>query len=460
MKKSLHPKALQLIAVLSLLILHFVLVNVAFGQQTWKAGTARLNITPTKPLMMAGYSSRTHPAEETLSDLWVKVLVLEDASGSKAVVVTSDLLGFPKKLSDQIRGQLETILGLSKAQIILNSSHTHSGPILGEALQDIYPLNPERQLAINQYTENLEKEIVHAVVNASRSMEPVKIFTQQGVSRFQVNRRNNSEGTLDEQRELKGPNDYAVPVFKVVDAQGGTKAILFGYACHATVLNGYQWSGDYPGFAQSELEKAFPGTTALFFQGAGGDQNPLPRTKISLAKKYGWELANAVKAVIAEPMDELTPELRTSYTELKLKISPLPKAEIEKMSKGSESYITKWAKRMLAKAESNQALPDFYPYPVQAWKLGEQGIVILGGELTVGYAIEIKKLLGKKTVVMGYSNDVMSYIPTATVLKEGGYEGYSSQMAYGLPGVWSGQIETDILDGVKTTAKAAGLSPK
>lgn len=460
MKTTIYFKLHKFLPVLIFFLLQLFNISATFGQQTWQAGIARINITPKKPLMMAGYSSRTHPAEGKLSDLWVKVLILKDGSGNKAVIVTSDLLGFPKKVSDRIRKQLETTLGLSKAQIILNSSHTHSGPVLGNALQDIYPIDMEQQLAINQYTDNLVKEVVDAVVRASSAMEPVKIYAQQGVSRFQVNRRNNIAASLEEQSELKGPNDYAVPVFKVADAKGQTKAILFGYACHATVLDGYEWSGDYPGYAQSELESAFPGVTALFFQGAGGDQNPLPRKKISLAKKYGRELASAVKAVLEEPMDELAPELKTSYTELELKISPLPKSELEKMAQSTVEYINKWANRMLSQTTNNQAQANSYPYPIQAWKLGQQGLVILGGEVTIGYAIQIKKMLGMQTVVMAYSNDVMGYIPTETILKEGGYEGFSSQMVYGQPGAWSENIESNILNCVKKTAAAVGLSAK
>lgn len=53
---------------------------------------------------------------------------------------------------------------------------------------------------------------------------------------------------------------------------GALRAILVGYACHATVLNIYQISGDWPGYAQEEIEKAHPGAIALFMQGCGADK--------------------------------------------------------------------------------------------------------------------------------------------------------------------------------------------
>ena len=52
---------------------------------------------------------------------------------------------------------------------------------------------------------------------------------------------------------------------------------MFGYSCHTTALSGYQINGDYAGYAQEALEKRYPGVTALFVQGCGGDANPLPR---------------------------------------------------------------------------------------------------------------------------------------------------------------------------------------
>src|SRR5690606_34856303 len=54
--------------------------------------------------------------------------------------------------------------------------------------------------------------------------------------------------------------------------------------------------------------------------------------------------------------------------------------------------------------------------------LGGQTIFAFGGELTIGYAVELKRIFGQDIFVFGYSNDVMSYIPTAKMLDEGGYE--------------------------------------
>jgi putative membrane-bound dehydrogenase-like protein len=62
--------------------------------------------------------------------------------------------------------------------------------------------------------------------------------------------------------------------------------------------------------------------------------------------------------------------------------------------------------------------------------------------------------------VLGYANDVMAYIPSARVLKEGGYEADSSQVYYGMPGKWSTTIEDTIVAKTKELAAAVTELPK
>jgi hypothetical protein len=424
----------------------------------WKAGVARAKITPDEPVWMGGYASRTHVAEGKIHDLWAKALVMEDANRKQVVLISTDLAGFPKNISDNIRNRLEKEYKLTRPQIILNSSHTHSGPVLREGLADIYPMGPGEMDKIEDYSAGLEDKIVKMVGKALNGMEPVNIFSGNGVVRFQVNRRNNFEPQLLMQSELKGPNDFAVPVLKIADRKGKIMAVAFGYACHGTVLNGYEWSGDYPGFAQLALEKLYPGATALFLQGAAGDQNPLPRRTAALAKQYGNELASAVERVLSEEMKPLSPELSFACSELELKLEgPPSEEELTEMVNDLSGYEQRWATRMLQKIKNGGPVEKVYPYPLQVWKIGEQLIFALGGEPVIEYAIKLKQLFGPDIFVYGYSNDVMGYIPSDAVLKGGGYEGETSQRAYGLPGKWTPGIEKEILQEMVNLSVKAGI---
>lgn len=427
-------------------------------QHGWKAGVARVVITPRQDMWMAGFAARDHESEGSLHDLWAKALALEDEKGQRAVLITTDLLGFPKGLSDRIRDRVRKKFHLERAQIILNSSHTHSAPVLKDALLDIYPLNEQHLKKIEKYTGTLEDQIVELVGLALKRLAPAEVFAGNGVSRFQVNRRNNDASTLFRKSDISGPSDYAVPVIKVLDGAGNLIAVAFGYACHNTVLSVNKWSGDYAGFAQLEMEKMYPGTTAMFFQGAGADQNPLPRGTVALARQYGRTLAAAVGRVLQEDMQRLSPTLTTAYTEIELPLNPpRTKAEFARMAEESSGYQKRWASRLHGELTRGESLRSSYPYPLQIWQLGDQKIMSLGGELVVDYAIELKRIFGQDTFVLGYSNDVMAYIPTARILEEGGYEGESSQMVYGLPSTWSADIQALILFQMLQLAERAGI---
>ncbi len=432
----------------------------------WRAGVAKVNITPDNFMWMGGYAGRNRPAEGKLTDLWAKALVLQDEKGRQGVLITLDICSFPKEMSDRLFAKLQQQKKLSRDQVIFNCSHTHSGPVVMNSLFNIYPLDSAQVILIKNYTETLEKKILEAVDLAFASMQQVQISAGNGMAKFQVNRRNNNEGLLLLQSELKGPNDFAVPVLRLMDEKGKILALLFGYACHNTVLDGYQWSGDYAGFAQIELEKSYPGAIAMFFQGAGADLNPLPRRTIPLALQYGRELAYAVEKVVREEMAPLNAEFASAYTEISLTLNDPPKQEdLIRLSEDSSSwFIQRAAKRLKARIDKKESVEKTCLYPVQIWKLGNLPVFTLGGEVVVDYAIALKKLFGLSTFVMGYSNDVMAYIPSTTILRESNmhgqanvfydpvdkqkfsYEGgLDSQLEYGLPSTWRADIENIIL---------------
>jgi hypothetical protein len=441
----------------SICILVFLLTNIlsttAIAQAVsgWKSGVATAIITPETNLWMAGYANRDRPAEGVLQDLKVKALAIQDSSGSMVVFVTSDLLGLPKNLSDAVAANINQRHHLERSQVMLTSSHTHSGPVLDQSLADIYPLNQDQLGKVKVYTKWLETQMTEVVSQAINSLEPSTVLAGSGQVRFAVNRRNNSETAISNLSELKGPIDHSVPILKIQLADGSPQAIVFGYACHATTLNGYEWSGDYPGFDQQYLENEYPGVTAMFFAGCGADQNPLPRRTIPLAQQYGQHLSTAVSRVLKEDMIELNPVLRTAYKEVELPLSDPPAIDsLEMIAESELLYQKQWASRWLKVQQDGGVIPESYPwYPVQTWQLGSLTWVALGGEVVVDYSHKLKALLGSDIYIAAYANDVMAYIPSIRVLEEGGYEGATSMQVYGLPSTWAPSIEELLISEVQ-----------
>lgn len=419
----------------------------------WKAGTGRAKITPEQPQWMAGYGSRDHESEGTLHDLWAKALTLVDGNGNRVVLVTLDLCGIGRDLSDAMCAALREKHRLERAQIALNCSHTHTGPVVRNNLRSMYFITDAQEQVVNDYTDALIKKVVAAVSDAIASEAPAEVLEGQGHATFAVNRRTNKEPDVPRLREeglLKGPNDHAVPVLAVKGADGKLRAIVAGYACHATVLPIYQWTGDYPGFYQLALEKAHPGAQAMFVAGCGGDQNPLPRRTVELAEQYGGMLADSVEQVLATGLQPVPDKLTAKYLEVPLGFAKLPtKADLIADSMSTDKYRASRAKLLLRQSEKAPLHPT-YAYPIQTWTLGNRRVVFLGGEVVVDYALRIKQELGGDSLwVAGYSNDVMAYIPSLRVLKEGGYEGGGAMLYYGLPSEWDEKVEETILDGVK-----------
>ena len=107
--------------------------------------------------------------------------------------------------------------------------------------------------------------------------------------------------------------------------------------------------------------------------------------------------------------------------------------------------------------DQGEKVPAEYPYTIGYWSLGGQiEWFSLGGEVVVDYAVRLKsQRSGKRTWVAGYSHDVMAYIPSLRVLREGGYEGGGSMVYYGLFSPWSEQVEEDIIRAAKELAGGA-----
>jgi hypothetical protein len=318
----------------------------------------------------------------------------------------------------------------------------------------MYFLDAEQSARVEEYTKSLQSKIVSLVGDALAALKPARVEWGNGHATFAVNRRNNKEADVPKLREqglLKGPVDHDVPVLAVRDSDGRLKAVAFGYACHATVLPFYQWCGDYPGFAQLAVEKEHPDAVALFWAGCGGDQNPLPRRSVALAADYGKRLADAVESVLAAPIKALDPQFTAAYAEIPLAFGDLPSREqLVRDTTAKDKYVAERARLLLKRLEKEGSLSGTYPYPVQTWQFGDRLTwIALGGEVVVDYSLQLKRELGATaTWVAGYSNDVMAYIPSLRVLKEGGYEGGGAMVYYGQPTAWSPHVEESIIRAV------------
>ncbi|MBL9115430.1 MAG: neutral/alkaline non-lysosomal ceramidase N-terminal domain-containing protein [Verrucomicrobiaceae bacterium] len=389
----------------------------------WKAGTATLQVTPQKLLWMAGYAARKKPAEGKVQELFAKALALEDSTGGKLVFVTLDLIGVPQALRHEIARRAQQDYGLKPERLVLNASHTHSGPSLRSAPLTAEEENNPRAKDAWDYTQKLQSDLISLIGSALTDLKPARLTWNKARCGFAMNRRKDYTLPPDHPNANKVPNpngpvDHEVPALRVETPDGALRAVMFGYACHNTSLGFYNWCGDYAGFAQEYLQEHRKDFTALFLMGCGGDQNPYPRrsdvvpgvTDLELSMHHGRSLANAVEMALTVNPIAIRGPIRAAYEEITLSYAKAGRPE--------------------------------HAYPVQVIKLGpDLTFVTLGSEVVVDYSLRFKKeLAGEAGIwVAGYSNDYTGYIPSLRIQKEGGYEAAAG---------WAEDVEERIVDTV------------
>ncbi len=414
----------------------------------WKVGLARADITPTEPIWMAGYASRTRPCDEAIHPLWAKALVIEDKQGSRVVIVGTDLIGFSRQVADAVTARVAKSTGIEPGRIVLNSSHTHCGPVMLSCASVAYPNDETLWAPARAYSKVLQDKLVKLVEDACQAMRPAKLEFGEGEATFGQNRR----GRINPD----GPVEHIVPVMRVADENGRVIALMFGYACHSTTTAIYKFNGDYSGFTQIALEKAHPGAMAMFLIGCGADTNPSPRGKIELAEQHGLALAAAVQRVLAAKMQPVDGPLCVAFGRVDLPlVDPPSKEELEKRRGQGNKYEQRLTEHLLATLAKDGAIDSACHCPIQVVRFGKGlSMIALSGETVVDYAIRLRKeFKGQRLWIAGYSNDVFAYVPSERVLKEGGYEGGGAMTYFGIHGPFKPGVEQLVIDQVKKLMK-------
>jgi hypothetical protein len=419
----------------------------------WRAGVATVDITPPLGLWMGGYAARTQPACGVAQPLHAKALALADSAGRRAAVVTIDVLGLTDAAVQHITRAVREQHGLPRERLLLCSSHTHCGPIIRDQLAVAYDLTPAQWNDVRASTRRIEGQIVDVVGRALGAMQPARLRFSQGSAGFAANRRTAINPD--------GPVDHTVPVLAVERRDASLAAVVFGYACHNTTLPAsfVSYHGDYAGVAKAELERRHPGAAALFIQGCGADANPSPRGTLELVERHGRELADGVDRVIGAGAD-LTGPLKVAFTTVSLDYAPAPDADAwrRKLS-DANPHVRSHAQMMLDVIAREGHTVTSEPAPLHVLRLGSLPIVALSGEVVVDYAFAIKRKYGGGTWVAAYTDSVFGYVPSARVLREGGYEGGDAMLYFGRPGPFADSVESRVLGGIDRLMADAGMAP-
>jgi neutral ceramidase len=254
-----------------------------------RAGAARIDVTPTQPVALAGYASRTNLSQGIHDPLSARALAFEQ-DGARLVLVSLESLGFYNQTAQPLREAILGACGLKPSELFLCAIHTHSAPTL--------TLDPDHGPAPNvEYTRNLSDKLVAVVRTALERLTPVQIGFGAGSSPVGVSRREVVQDSAGRTKTVLGRNpsiltDREVQVLKVVRAQGGdVTAALYAYNVHSTSLGprNYLVSGDIHGLSAQFVEQYLgEGAVAPEFAGASGDIDPWVRVLPGFKTDKGW----------------------------------------------------------------------------------------------------------------------------------------------------------------------------
>ena len=277
----------------------------AFSQE-FRAGAAKVKITPTELGWLGGYGHRNRPAEGVAADLWARALALEDHLGQRRVLVNADIHIFTRSLHREIVATARQRFGLLERDIMLIATHTHSGPALPEGFDPLisWDLSEAEMQKLRTAAARIRDGTLDAMARALLALAPARLGFARTEARFGVNRRVRGEhGDYNFGANLDGVSDPDVPVLLVETPEGTPRAVLFTYACHnTTIRNGhegfYRYHPDYAGVAAEEIEQQHPGATAIYVTGAAGEIDPQPQGPVRQAELHGKALAAAVLAAL------------------------------------------------------------------------------------------------------------------------------------------------------------------
>jgi len=433
--------------------------------------TAREDITPEAGILLCGYTVREGPSRGVDEPLTVTALVVEGGGGRVAILAVDWGVAFVPYATD-LRERCARAISGAAQDVLVNFSHSHSTPMPPGWMPYA---TPEQQLVLAAWAERVAAASVRVCERALAALQPVRFAIGWGDCRANINRRQKTEdGTVLLGENLAGPSDHSVGVARFDDLQGKPIAVVYRYSCHTVTLGPRTnlISPDFVGPARALIESQF-GCLSLFLQGCAGNQNPVTgigqdatgrEDTVRIGQMVGAEVVKVAASLRThrrrrEPRlvrsvavywlfeYETVPDsgqgtVASKETILTLPLSPFPAAAeveaeaeewrrrhrdaCERNAPESERNVSArflyWAEQRLAAARGGQD-PVRVAFPVQCLRIGSWTLVGLPFEPMSETGERLRALSPDGGAwVLGYSNGLVSYLPTVEVSAEGGME--------------------------------------
>ncbi len=377
--------------------------------QPFRAGTAKVNITPERSLPLLGYGPRM--SAEVRDSIYHRVVVMDDGK-TFFFLVSSDLCSVDPSIYERVLARLKKMYGIDRRNFWWSFTHTHSAPIVGPAGVFSVMLGYDTEAPYDEeYVSFVEEKLLQAVEEARKMMLPARLGVGWGYSEANINRRarnKNNKTYLGENPD--GEIDRKIGLLRLEKEDQSLLALIANYPIHGTVLPSADntISGDVTGTVSEYVEQQL-GVPLLFINGAEGNVAPI--------KSFSGNLEQ-FKTLLGDKIIEANNRIAVTTRQVKLSLGSFifetPRNE----------RLTKW--------------PAYLPDYLNVLSSGAAMIrmplnfLFINDEIAIWSApcelfCEVSNAVREKssfpyTFYYGVTNGTLGYFPTREEFALGGYE--------------------------------------
>ncbi|HCU36613.1 MAG TPA: hypothetical protein DGT21_14535 [Armatimonadetes bacterium] len=419
-----------------------------------KAGFASADITPSIGMERpGGFRKAFH---EAIHDPCCAKACVIEAEGAVVALVGLDTLSVKRSVVEAARATIERKTGIAGANVLVGSSHTHSGgPTVGARPGEFaHASDPElcEYLAREHstaadvcYLEHVAGQIATAVIEAwrtrqdallsvGRGEEPTVAFNRRFIMKDGVTSTHPGKGNPDIIGPA-GPVDPEVGVLGAWTADGEFLGCVVNFTCHGTTGNPGA-SADWIHWMRRAVTGGMGGGEVVFLNGACGDVTQVDNLSLQeresgekWSRRVGQKVgAEALKILaMAEPA-ELLP-VAAGQTLLEIHTREVSRERYEEalalwQSDAPEDHNRWFARETILLYESNRAEPRV-SCEVQAVQVGPAVYLANPAEYFCQFGLNIKERSQFPfTWVVELANGCIGYVPTEDAFgpNGGGYE--------------------------------------
>ena len=369
---------------------------------TYRAGAARVCITPELPCEMAGYF-HSRIATSVARDLYASALALE-TDGQCVVMVATDLIGMTDELCRPAFEEAGRKYGIPLSNFVACASHTHTGPEVRRECT-----NPCGESAIARAAKGITEAVLAALENRFEAVVCVGATQAPGLAHNRLSRCADGSEIFGQQfrgSKVIGPaglEDSSVQVLSVYDTDKTLRAVAVNFACHPDMSGGGRAEAidaDWPGeMCEHLMQVRGSDVVCLFLQGTAGDINhPDPRAAEPRWLPGGRScVARGVAgaALLALENSEPLTDGRLAAKRRELEVPFYVRDEVlyglvaELKAKGEAA--TYFEQNLIRKVEEWENDGKVDRFGIDCLRIGDVAVVALPGEIFTAWGLEIKR---------------------------------------------------------------------